>query len=115
MKRLRVNPFRSNHHFVVSPATESAGITNPSLARPTSSAPGSPTPIAGSEVGRLEAAQLISLFELHGGFLPATELLAEGFHIGSLVERGLIVQSRNHLDFGCYLIGESLRKHLQHV
>jgi hypothetical protein len=47
--------------------------------------------------------------------VPATEFIAEGFHIGNLVERGLIVQSRNHLDFGCYLIGESLRKHIQHV
>lgn len=93
-----------------SPALFLAGARDP---EPAGSPVVPPAPLAasgGSHLGDapLEIAQLLSLFELHRGFVPGFEFEAEGFSIPDLVARGLITKSQNHLDGGCYLIGEQL-------
>lgn len=55
-------------------------------------------------------ATLLELFVVHDGFVPGFELTAEGLNIEQLEREGFIFRTCNHLEAGCYLIGEELKR-----
>lgn len=56
----------------------------------------------------VDPAQLLEIFELFSGRVPAFELQAAGYDCAALERERWIYRSPSHLDGGCYLMGERL-------
>lgn len=62
-----------------------------------------------------EVARLLELFVTYDGLVPAREFANDVWNVHDLCERRMIVRSPNVHDCGGYLVGEELRKLVQHV
>lgn len=65
---------------------------------------------AAAPLSELQVKQLVSMFARHRGFLPAYELTADNFDIEQLERDGFIFRTANHLENGCFLIGDALKR-----
>lgn len=99
------------------PVSQRAGIAEEALQwarsdRPDPIAAGGSTPPP-APISPLVIAQLVSLFEMHNGFVDGREFEAEGFRILDLVRDGLINPPRSIYDLNKYTVGETLRRAVQ--